>query len=158
MINQEEDIILIMMLLDFPILAEQCNKVHLLILWLVVQVLIANSTFLAVGIQEVVVEIVQSIASKNNIDNLHRNNIVQRPMEIIGKTLSRTTEIDPMIIRIATMEITDKNLTLSINSVLAKIGNGKGKQNGVSKCVDNVKNKSTSHILNIILVYQMSSN
>ena len=31
------------------------------------------------------------------------------------------------------MEIIDKNLTLSINNALVKIGNGKDKQNGVNK-------------------------
>jgi len=94
-----------------------------------------------------------------NIETLHNNYIAQRHMEIIEKCFNRIIETDLMaIIRIAIMEITDRNLTLSINSVHARIGNGKDRQNGVNRCEDNAKNKFMSPILNIILESLMSLN
>lgn len=159
MINQEEDTTRIMMLLASHILAGQCSKVRLLILWLVARAHIVNSMFLAVGILGVVEGIAQGNVNKNNIGNLHRNNIAQRHMLIIDNILNKTLEKDLMeIIKIEIMETTDKNLILSINSVLAKIGNGKDRQNGVNRCDDNVKNKSMSPILNTILEYPINFN
>ena len=159
MINQEEDTTRIMMLLASHILAGQCSKVRLLILWLVARAHIVSSMFLAVGILGVVEGIAQGNVNKNNIGNLHRNNIAQRHMLIIDNILNKTLEKDLMeIIKIETMENTDKNLFLSINSVLVKIGNGKDRQNGVNRCGDNVKSKSMSPILNTIPEYPISFN
>lgn len=134
MINQEGDIIHIMMLLVFRILAEQCNKVHRLILWQAAQARIVNSMFLAAGILEVVEGTVQGNVNKNNIENLLKNNIAQKRTPIIENTLNKTLEIDLMeITKRETMETIDKSLIHNINNVLAKIGNGKDRPNGVNR-------------------------
>lgn len=134
MINQEGDIILIMMLLVFRILVEQCSKVHRLILWQAAQARIVNSMFLAAGILEVVEGTVQGNVNKNNIENLLKNNIAQKRTPIIENTLNKTLEIDLMeITKRETMETIDKSLIHNINNVLAKIGNGKDRQNGVNR-------------------------
>lgn len=134
MINQEGDIIHIMMLLVFRILAEQCSKVHRLILWPVAQARIVNSMFLAAGILEVVEGTVQGNVNKTNIESPLKNNIAQKRMPIIENTLNKTLEIDLMeITKRETMETIDKSLIHNINNVLAKIGNGKDRQNGVNR-------------------------
>lgn len=122
------------MLLVFRILVEQCSKVHRLILWQAAQARIVNSMFLAAGILEVVEGTVQGNVNKNNIENLLKNNIAQKRTPIIENTLNKTLEIDLMeITKRETMETIDKSLIHNINNVLAKIGNGKDRQNGVNR-------------------------
>lgn len=90
--------------------------------------------FLVAGILEVVEGTVHGNVSKINIESPLKNNIAQKRMPIIENTLNKTLEIDLMeITKTETMETIDKNLIHNINNVLAKIGNGKDRQNGVNR-------------------------